>query len=183
MLVVALLYARRSRTLARRGTPVATWRLWSFGLGIALLVIALASPVDALGERQFLWAHMTQHIMLGDLAPLAIVAGFTGPLLQPVLQFRPVQALRVLTHPFVALPLWAIDLYVWHLPVLYQAALHHNSIHALEHLMFFTGGALMWAPLVEVLPGPAWFGTGAKLGYVVCVRLLETILGNVFIWS
>jgi cytochrome c oxidase assembly factor CtaG len=183
ILLVALVYARRAHTLARRGTPVATWRLWCFGLGIALLVIALASPIDALGEQQFLWAHMTQHILLGDLAPLALVAGLTGPLLQPVLQFGPVQRLRVLAHPLVALPLWAIDLYAWHLPFLYQAALHHNSVHALEHLLFLSCGALMWAPIVEVLPGPAWFGTGAKLGYIAVVRLLETVLGNIFIWS
>jgi hypothetical protein len=36
----------------------------------------------------------------------------------------------------------------------------------------------MWAPVLEVLPGPAWFGTGAKLGYIVAVRLVETVLGN-----
>ena len=41
----------------------------------------------------------------------------------------------------------------------------------------------MWAAVVEVLPGPRWFGTGAKLGYIVVVRLIETVLGNVFIWS
>jgi cytochrome c oxidase assembly factor CtaG len=41
----------------------------------------------------------------------------------------------------------------------------------------------MWAPVVEVLPGPMWFGTGWKLGYIVVVRLLETVLGNVFVWS
>ncbi len=41
----------------------------------------------------------------------------------------------------------------------------------------------MWSPVLETLPGPAWFGTGWKLGYVVLVRLIETVLGNVFIWS
>jgi len=41
----------------------------------------------------------------------------------------------------------------------------------------------MWAAVVEVLPGPEWFGTGAKFGYVLAVRLIETVLGNVFIWS
>jgi cytochrome c oxidase assembly factor CtaG len=41
----------------------------------------------------------------------------------------------------------------------------------------------MWAAVLEPLPGPEWFGTGAKLGYVAAVRILETILGNVFIWS
>ena len=91
--------------------------------------------------------------------------------------------LRFLTHPLVALPLWAANLYIWHIPFLYQGALHHSAVHALEHFCFFGFGAIMWAAVLETLPGPEWFGTGAKLGYVAGVRLLETILGNVFIWS
>jgi cytochrome c oxidase assembly factor CtaG len=100
-----------------------------------------------------------------------------------VLALRAVDRLRVLTHPLVALPLWAVNLYVWHLPVLYQAALRHDSIHALEHMLFFTCGGLMWAPVVETLPAPAWFGTGMKLGYIAVVRLIETVLGNVYVWT
>jgi cytochrome c oxidase assembly factor CtaG len=126
---------------------------------------------------------MVQHVLLGDLAPLAMVAGLTGPLLRPVLAVHWIERLRALAHPAIALPLWAIDLYVWHLPFLYQGALHHSGVHALEHFSFFGFGALMWAPLIEVLPGPAWFGTGAKLGYILIVRLLETVLGNVFLWT
>jgi len=182
-LVVAALYWRRVRTLRRRGTPVEPWRPWLFGLGIGLVLLALASPIDAFGEEEFLSFHMLQHVILGDLAPLALVAGLSGPILRPVLALRPVNALRFLAHPLVALPLWTVDLYVWHLPFLYQAALHHDSIHALEHLLFFTCGGLMWAPVLEVLPAPEWFGTGWKLGYIVAVRLIETVLGNVFIWS
>jgi putative membrane protein len=182
-LVVAALYLRRVRTLRRRGTPVEPWRPWLFGLGIGLVLLALASPIDAFGEEEFLSFHMLQHVILGDLAPLALVAGLSGPILRPVLALRSVNALRFLAHPLVALPLWTVDLYVWHLPFLYQAALHHDSIHALEHLLFFTCGGLMWAPVLEVLPAPEWFGTGWKLGYIVAVRLIETVLGNVFIWS
>src|SRR5207302_1707312 len=104
-----------------------------------------------------------------------------GPLLRPVLRF--VHPLRFLAHPLVALPVWAVDLYLWHLPFLYEAALHHPAIHALEHFLFFTCGGLMWAPVLETLPAPAWFGTGAKLGYIAIVRLIETVLGNVFLWS
>ena len=89
----------------------------------------------------------------------------------------------MLAHPFVALPLWAVALYVWHVPFLYDAALHHAAVHALEHLLFFTCGCLMWEPVLETLPAPAWFGTGVKIAYIVVVRLLETVLGNVFIWS
>ena len=109
--------------------------------------------------------------------------GLTGPLLRPVLAVGPLSRLRVLAHPLVALPLWAVSLYAWHLPRLYEAAVENEFVHALEHLCFFGTGVLMWAAVIEVLPGPEWFGTGAKFGYVAVVRLLETILGNVFIWS
>jgi cytochrome c oxidase assembly factor CtaG len=181
--VVALLYARRVRTLRRAGTPVSRWRTWSFGTGLVLVLIALVSPIDAFGEDEFLFFHMIQHILLGDLAPLAFVAGLNGPILRPVLSLPGVWRLRVLAHPLVALPLWALDLYVWHLPFLYQGALHHSAVHALEHFCFFSFGALMWASVLETLPAPEWFGTGAKLGYVAIVRVLETVLGNVFIWA
>src|SRR5207237_5925238 len=139
-----VLYYRRTRTLARRGQPVGRWRVISFWTAIGLVVLALNSPIDALGEGHFFFMHMLQHVILGDLGPLALVAGLSGPILRPVLALRPVNALRFLAHPLVALPLWTIDLYVWHLPFLYQAALHHDSIPALEHLLFFTCGRLTW---------------------------------------
>ena len=181
--VAALLYWRRTRTLARSGRPVPRWRQWLFWTGIGLVIVALNSPVDAIGENTFFFMHMTQHVILGDLAPLCFVCGLTGPVLRPVLKYKTVERLRVLTHPFVALPVWALNLYVWHIPYLYDAALHHDSVHALEHFMFFTCGCIMWEPVVETLPGPAWFGTGWKVGYIFAVRLVETVLGNVFIWS
>jgi putative membrane protein len=178
-----LLYFRRAATLASRGAPVPLWRRLVFALGLVLAFLAVASPIHALGEEQFFFAHMGQHILLGDLAPLCFVAGLTGPLLRPVLALPAVMRLRFLTHPLVAFPIWAANLLLWHLPVAYQAALHHSGLHAVQHLLFFTCGALMWAPVVEVLPGPAWFGTGMKLGYIAAVRVVETVLGNVFVWS
>jgi cytochrome c oxidase assembly factor CtaG len=94
-----------------------------------------------------------------------------------------VRRLRFLTHPFGAFPVWALNLVLWHLPFAYEGALHHDAVHAVQHILFFTCGCLMWAPVLEVLPGPEWFGTGLKLAYIVAVRLVETVLGNVFIWS
>jgi cytochrome c oxidase assembly factor CtaG len=181
--IVAFLYARRVHTLRVRGTPVPLWRRLAFWTGIVLVVAALVSPIDELGENDFFFFHMLQHVIIGDLAPLCFVAGLTGPILRPVLGLPGVDRLRVLTHPFVALPVWAVNLYLWHLPGLYQAALEHAPVHALEHFMFFTCGVLMWSPVLETLPAPAWFGTGAKLGYIAAVRVVETILGNVFIWT
>src|SRR3954452_9995187 len=179
-LLAAAFYARRVLTLRDRGTPVPRWRVLLFAVGIVTLLVAFVSPVHSLGERMFSF-HMLQHVLLGDLAPLALLAGLTGPILRPALAY--LYRLRFLANPFVALPLWAVNLYVWHLPFLYEAAVRHESVHALEHLCFFTGGTIMWLPVLETLPAPEWFGTGAKIGYIAVVRGVETVLGNVFFWA
>jgi putative membrane protein len=183
VVLLAAAYIVRARTLARRGQPVPGWRIALFALGIALLVIAIASPIAAVGEEELFSFHMAQHLLIGDLSPLCLLAGVTGPLLRPILALPGVNRLRVLANPFVALPLWAANLVLWHLPVFFDAAVNHSSIHALEHIAFFTGGIVLWLPVLETLPAPEWFGTGAKLGYIVVVRLVATVLGNVFIWG
>jgi putative membrane protein len=183
VLIVAFAYGTRVRTLRRRGTAVPRWRIAVFGVGIALLVLAFASPVATIGEDELFSVHMLQHVTLGDLAPLCLLAGLTGPILRPVLALRPVERLRVLANPAVALPIWGTNLYLWHLPFLYEAAVRHSAVHALEHICFFTAGAIMWLPVLETLPAPEWFGTGAKLAYIAVVRVVETVLGNVFLWA
>jgi putative membrane protein len=182
-LLVAIGYAVRTRDLALRRRPVRRLRRLSFYAGVVVLALAVCSPVDTIGETRLFWVHMTQHLMLGDIAPLLMVIGLTGPILRPLLAARPVQRLRVLGHPLVALPLWAVNLYLWHLPAFYEGALRHDAVHALEHALFLTTGALMWAAVVEPLPGPAWFGSGQKAVYVLVVRALQGLLANVFIWS
>jgi putative membrane protein len=180
--LLALAYARRARTLAERGRPVPAWRMACFGAGLALIAVGLASPLAHMGE-ELLLAHMAQHLLIGDLAALLIVLGLTGPLLQPLLAVRAIGWLRVLAHPLVALPLWVASLLIWHLPALYQGALTSEPLHALQHLCFIGFGVLMWMPLVGPLPVPSWFNLPAKLGYVVAVRMVGTVLGNVFMWS
>jgi putative membrane protein len=179
--VLAGAYARRAATLRARGRPVAGWRVASFGTGLAVLLVAVASPVHALGE-EYLAFHMLQHVLLIDLAPLFVLGGLTGPLLRPLLALGPVGRLRVLANPLVAFGVWAILLVGWHLPLLYDAAVRHEAVHALEHVSFFAAGIAVWLPVVETLPAPEWFGTGAKLGYVAGVRGVESVLGNLLLW-
>ncbi|MDQ3778272.1 MAG: cytochrome c oxidase assembly protein [Actinomycetota bacterium] len=181
--LLAIAYFARVRTLRRRGTPVARWRQVMFATGLVLLAVSVAPPLEELAEEDFFFAHMLQHVLLGDLAPLALVLGVTGPILRPLLAVHAISRLRVLAHPLVALPIWAVSLYLWHVPALYEGALEWSALHAIEHIAFFTAGVLMWAAVIEVLPGPEWFGTGWKFGYVAVVRLLETVLGNLFVWS
>jgi putative membrane protein len=181
--LVAIAYAVRARTLARRGQPVPGWRVALFSLGIALLVVAVATPIAEVGEEELFSFHMVQHLLLGDLAPLCLLAGVTGPLLRPLLALPGVMHLRVLANPFVALPIWAANLALWHLPAFYEGAVENSAVHALEHAAFFSAGLVLWLPVLETLPAPEWFGTGAKLAYIVGVRLVGTLIGNVFIWG
>ncbi len=181
--IVAIAYGVRARTLARRGQPVPGWRVALFSLGIALLVVAVASPIAEVGEEELFSFHMVQHLLLGDLAPLCLLAGLTGPLLRPLLALPGVLRLRVLANPFVALPIWAANLALWHLPTLYEGAVENSAVHALEHAAFFTAGLVLWLPVLETLPAPEWFGTGAKLAYIVGVRLVGTLIANVFVWG
>ena len=183
VVVIACAYAMRARTLARRGQPVPGWRLGLFALGIGLLLLAVVSPIAEVGETELFSVHMVQHLLLGDLAPLCLLAGLTGPLLRPLLALPGVMRLRVLANPLVAFPIWSANLILWHLPVFYEAALGSSLVHALEHIAFFSAGIVLWLPVLETLPAPEWFGTGAKLGYIVGVRLVATIVGNVFIWG
>jgi putative membrane protein len=180
--LIALLYARRVRTLAREPQrAVPGWRQACFYGGFALIGVALTALGDLSDE--LLWAHMVEHLLLGDIAALLIVLGLTGPLLAPILRVRPFDRLRALAHPAVAFPLWALDLYLWHLPVLYQAALRHSGVHALQHAMFLGFGVNMWMCLFGPLPMPRWFGNLGKLSYIIAVRLVGTVLGNLFLWS
>jgi putative membrane protein len=175
-------YVLRARRLKSEGRPVAGWRQLCFFAGAALVVAALVPPVDRLSD-ELLYAHMAQHLVLADIAALLIVLGLTGPLLQPLLRRRPVDALRLVSNPLVAFPLWAVDLYAWHSPFLYQAALRHDAVHALEHACFFFFGLNMWLPLFGPLPKPAWFGNLGRLAYIIAVRLTGAVLANIFIWS
>jgi cytochrome c oxidase assembly factor CtaG len=182
-LLFGVAYRLRARELAAKGRRVGLRRQVFFSSGLAIVLLALASPLDWYGENQLLWVHMIQHLLLGDIAPLLVVLGLSGPLLRPLLATSWLRRLRALAHPVVALPLWIVDLYIWHLPPLYLAALRHNDMHALEHFCFFVFGALMWAAVIEPLPGPAWFTNGWKATYTLVVRVAGTILANVFIWA
>jgi putative membrane protein len=148
------------------------WRTLSLVLGGALSLGAAASPLDSRFST-----HMLQHLLLGDLGPLLVVAGLTGMLL------RPRRAIRAAIHPLVALPLWGLVLVGWHLTPLYDAALRHESLHAVQHLTFFLAGTLLWAAILEPLPGPAWFTAAWKLPYVVAMWLVSLTLSQLFLWS
>ncbi len=181
-ILVGVLYSKRVRTLAGTPRAVAPWRQYCFLGALALIVLTLTSPIGHVADELF-WVHMSEHLLIADVGALLLVLGMTGPVLAPVLRIRGLGWLRLLTHPLVALPLWAANFYVWHIPVLYQGAVEHSSVHALEHAMFIGFGVTMWMALLGPLPRPAWFGNLAQLLYVLGVRLLGAVLANVLVWD
>ncbi len=181
--LVGALYWRRARTLARRGRPVPPLRAAAFAAGLLTILLALVSPIDTIGEERLFSVHMLQHLLLGDVGALLLVLGLDGRLLRPLLRVRLVHRLRVLANPLVALPLWAVNFVVWHLPALFDAALRNDAIHALQHSLFVALGMLMWAALLEPLPGPAWFTAPWRIPYVLTMWLVMLVLSQVFIWS
>jgi putative membrane protein len=180
--ITMALYAKRAATL--RGTPraVPRWRQWCFQGGVLLMIVTLASPLGHVAEHLF-WAHMVEHLILSDAGALLVVLGLTGPVLAPVLRIRLFDRLRVLAHPLVALPLWALNLYLWHVPPLHEAAVTHSAVHALQHLGFVFFGVNVWMCLFGPLPMPAWFGTAWKAAYIIAVRLVGAVLANALLFG
>jgi putative membrane protein len=181
VVVLAVAYGVRARTLAVAGQALPLARIVLFGAGLVALVVALSPPLAAAAEDGLV-AHMGQHVLLVDVVPVLLLAGLTGPLLRPLLEVVPAPLLR-LSHPWVALSVALVLFLGWHVPFLFDVAARHEPVHVLEHASFVAAGVLVWLPLLETLPGPAWFGTGPKLLFVVVWRLAQTVLGNVLLWA
>ena len=182
LIAVGAAYAKRCATLARTGRGVRVWRQVSFATGLLVLIAADLPPLATLAE-ELVVAHMVQHLVIGDLAALFVALGVTGPVLQPVLALRWLRWLRVFGNPLVALPVWALNLYLWHLSALYNNVLTSEVLHLVQHAAFFSFGLAMWMPLFGPLPRPAWFGNAAMAIYVILVRLAGAVLANVLAWT
>jgi len=170
-LLIALsgwLYARGVRRLwqaAGANAGVSALRVAAFAAGWLTLVMALLSPLDALGADLF-WVHMVQHELLMIVAaPLLMIGRPLGPYAwalperwryPAVLLIRdlgvPV-AVRALTRPLAAWIVGLVALWVWHIPALFEAALTSEGIHTLQHLTFFLSALLFWWSLVRIRRG------------------------------
>jgi cytochrome c oxidase assembly factor CtaG len=130
--------------------PPGVGRLLVFASGILVLVAALCSPIDVLGE-QILAMHMVQHVLLLDVAPILLILGLTKVLLRPATRriHRIEQRVGFLALPIFAVILYTASMWVWHIPALYDAAAEHSGIHVLEHLTFTLAGFLYWWHLLS----------------------------------
>jgi len=177
-----------------RGIP--KWRVAAYLGGIAALVLAVLSPIHALGGALFS-VHMVQHMLLMVVAAPLLVLG--SPMVGTVWGMpkrvrgwiaaiwngvRPLRVgARALRHPLMILVLHVGALWLWHVPDLYQAALESDALHRLEHASFFLTALLFWGALVEVGRGGRWPGYGAGVLYVFGTALQSGALGALLLFS
>jgi putative membrane protein len=186
----AFLYVRALRILERRGLRVPVWQQAAWFSGLALIGIALLSPLDDLGDTDLLSAHMAQHLLIGDLSAPLLLIGLRWPIypfLLPRSVFVPLarsrrlrDTFRFVRQPLVAGPLWILILYGWHVGPAYELALRHPVVHALQHQSFVAGSLLVWISVLEPtrarVPGGLW-----KIPHILGTRFAGMFLGMGFV--
>jgi putative membrane protein len=190
LLSVALwagVYVWRFRQARREaGGRGAGWKqALAFAAFVAVLLVALVSPIDALGEDYLFSMHMTQHILLGDIAPLLLLLSLSRVIMRPATRrFHAIERkLGRLASPYTFIAIWFALLYFWHIPALYVAAIEHPAVHALEHLSFFTAGVAVWWPLIQPVPMRYKLSGLGTLAYVLAAKLGLGMLGLYLTWS
>src|ERR1700722_8408176 len=137
LLGAVVLYARMYRRAGKRSStsPPGAGHWLPYAGGLLILGVALISPLDSIGDRWLLSAHMLQHVLLSDIAPALLVLGLRSPVLPLGLSRRALQAvapggrsgrvLARLTSPWLAIPLWALATWVWAIPSVFDYTAQH----------------------------------------------------------
>ena len=187
LLLFAAIYVWRFATARREagGRGAGPLQAAAFAGGMVALLVALVSPVDALGEDYLFSAHMVQHVLLGDIAPLLILLGLSRVIMRPATRrlMRVERALGRLASPAVGLVLWLAIMYFWHVPALYDAATENALVHLIEHASFFAAGLALWWPLIQPVPMRRSLTGLEPLGYIAAAKAGLAALGLYLAWS
>ncbi|HEX3254159.1 MAG TPA: cytochrome c oxidase assembly protein [Gaiellaceae bacterium] len=143
-----------------------------FAGGILLALAAVATPVATVSVHYLVSAHLLQNVVLAEWTPLLLVLGVPQSLGAVIARHGVV---RALTQPFVALPIWLATYALWHVPLFYEAALHHRVVLDVEHACYLVAGLLLWWPVFQDEP---WrLPSGAKAAYLFAAFILASPLG------
>jgi putative membrane protein len=170
--------------IRRLRRPWPAVRTLSFLGGIACVVVALQSGLDAYDDR-LLSVHMVQHLLLLQLAPLLLLGGRPTLLLlraiPPPRRPRAARALarvRPLTGPLPCLLVFTLVVVLSHLPSFYDATLSSDALHELEHVAYLGAGLLVWWPILDADPvGSQRLGGLGKLVYMLVAMVPMAVIG------
>lgn len=182
------------RRLRARRPQHAPWsRLALFLAGVAVVLVGLVSPLDAIAEEYLQSAHMLQHVLIADLGVALAIVAVRGPLsmfflpqdlLVPLARTQPLRrGLSFLLRPKVVVPLWTCVLVAWHLPPLYDAALRHPLVHRVEHLSFVLVGALLWTLVIDPARHGRRLSLNERIGLVVVVFWIGQLMAYPFVFG
>lgn len=122
-------------------------RAFSALAGLLILLFALVSPLDTLGDNYLFSAHMLQHLLLVLVVPPLLLIGVPNEFFKRVLAIAPLsRAARLVAHPVFAWLVGVGTVWVWHLPWLYDATLTNGAVHIFEHLTFLVSATIFWSP-------------------------------------
>jgi putative membrane protein len=157
----------------------------AFAGGMLAILIALVSPIDGLGEDYLFSAHMVQHVLLGDIAPLLILLALSRVILRPATRrlMSVERRLGPLASPATGLIAWLVLMYLWHIPALYDAAVEHPLVHLLEHVSFFAAGVALWWPLIQPIPLRRHLTGLQPVAYIGTAKAGLAALGIFLTWS
>ena len=159
--------------LAVRIYPASRARMAAFALALGLMLAVFATPVQTIALHYLLTAHLLQNVVMAEWAAALIVLAVPATL-AGVLGSAP--ALRTLTRPAIALPLWLGTYFAWHVPRAYDFALDHPvTVLHLEHLSYLVAGIALWWPVLQDIPHR--LTNGAKAAYVFAAFVLGSPLG------
>ena len=158
--------------------PVRRGQVVAFLLGVGLMVLALVSPVDELGDSYLFSAHMVQHLFLIVVGPPLLLVGTPDWFIRPLALQRTLFAiLRFLTYPAIAFVIFNADFFLWHAPALYDATLENQNIHILEHLTFILFGLLFWWPILSPSQDLPRLSLGGQILYLFLSGMPVGLLG------
>ena len=157
----------------------------AFAGAMLALLAALVSPIDRLGEDYLFSAHMVQHLLLGDIAPLLLLLSLSRVIMRPATRrlTRVERALGRLASPATGILLWLAITYLWHIPALYDAATENALVHLLEHASFFAAGLALWWPLIQPVPMRRSLTGLQPVGYIAAAKAGLAALGLYLAWS
>jgi len=159
--------------------PVKRSQVIAFLSGIVIIFLALASPLDELGDEYLFSAHMVQHLLITVAGPPLLLLAMPQWLLEPLLHNRVIFYIgKFFTFPLVAFFLYNGDILLWHFPPLYDATLADESIHIVEHMTFMILAALAWWPVFGPLKeGWPRLSTGGQIIYLFLSGMPTVLLG------
>ncbi len=157
----------------------------AFAGGMLALLAALLTPLDGLGEDYLFSAHMVQHVLLGDVAPLLILLGLSRVIMRPATRRLTglERRLGALASPATGIVAWLALMYLWHIPALYEAAVENPLVHLLEHVSFFAAGVALWWPLIQPVPMRRRLTGLQPVAYIGTAKAGLAALGIFLTWS